>query len=242
LPLEILYPARIRGLVFDLDGTLYAQGPVRRQMLQRLLLAHWNRPLEGFRTLRALQSYRRAQEHLRESADVAHPDLAVAQLTAACRDCGLDHQTLAGLVEHWMDRQPLDLLTAARREGVVELLDLARQRGWKLAVLSDYPADEKLEAMRIRRYFDAVVCAQDPAIGRFKPDPRGLLETLSRIGVTPGEALYVGDRAEVDGEAAARAGMSCAVIAAPGAGKHPENLVTISTFGQLARILTGGAV
>lgn len=211
-------------------------------MLQRLLLAHWNRPLEGLRTLRALQSYRRAQEHLRESADAVDSNLAVAQLMVACRDCGLDRQTLASLVNHWMDQKPLDLLIAARREGVIELLDLGRKRGWKLAVLSDYPADQKLEAMGIREYFDAVVCAQDPRIGRFKPDPRGLLETLGRIGVAAGEALYIGDRVEVDGEAAARAGMACAVINAPSGGGHPENLITVSSFAGLTRILSTDAV
>ncbi len=241
MALEILHPLRIRALIFDLDGTLYTQGPVRRRMFQRLLAAHWNQPIQGLRTLRALQSYRRAQEHLRDSPKDP-VDLAASQLLAACRECGMDRNALAQLVDHWMDRNPLDLLLAARKEGVVEILELGRRRGWKLAVLSDYPADQKLAAMGIREYFDAVVCAQDPAVGRFKPDPRGLLETLRRIEVEAGEALYIGDRAEVDGEAASRAGMACAVIGAPGRRKHAANLVAVSTFHDLSRILTAEAV
>ncbi len=114
---------------------------------------------------------------------------------------------MAACVAHWMEQEPLRLLARSMRKGVVELLGQAKQRGLRLAVWSDYPADRKLAAMGIRDWFDMVVTAQDPAVGRFKPDPAGLDLILSRWGIARDEALYIGDRPKVDGLAASRAGV-----------------------------------
>jgi phosphoglycolate phosphatase-like HAD superfamily hydrolase len=56
------------------------------------------------------------------------------------------------------------------------------------------------------------VTAQDPEVQRFKPHPRGLEVTLGRLGVSKREAIYIGDRADVDGEAAGRAGVRCVIV------------------------------
>ena len=69
-------------------------------------------------------------------------------------------------------------------------------------MLSDYQAMPKLRALGIADLFDEVLSAQDPDIGVFKPDPRGLEVALQRLDVRPAEALYVGDRVEVDAIAA----------------------------------------
>src|SRR5215469_4197333 len=57
--------ARIKGMVFDLDGTLYRQEPVRRGIAWRIVRAHLVQPLRGIRTVRILYAYRHAQETLR---------------------------------------------------------------------------------------------------------------------------------------------------------------------------------
>jgi putative hydrolase of the HAD superfamily len=66
--------------------------------------------------------------------------------------------------------------------------------------------------MKLRGRFDAIASAADPEILAFKPDPRGLTVVAERLGVKPREALYIGDRAEVDARAAASAGMLSAII------------------------------
>src|SRR3954470_8906600 len=76
-------PTRLKAIVFDVDGTLYAQAGLRRAMFVQLLRAHLVRPWTGFSTFRVLAAYRRAQELLRESP--IDGDLAVAQLQLACR-------------------------------------------------------------------------------------------------------------------------------------------------------------
>jgi HAD superfamily hydrolase (TIGR01509 family) len=192
VPEPAFEPGALKAIVFDLDGTLYRQEPLRRAMLVQLLRGHALRPLAGLRTMRLLGAYRRAQEHLRESAAGAAERLNVAeaQLQLAC---------------DWTRAEP----DFARQ---CEFLRACQARDIRLGVLSDYPAAAKLEALALGEYFDVVVTAQSPDVGVFKPHPRGLLVTLERLSVRPSESLYVGDRAEVDAAAADAAGVPCVIV------------------------------
>lgn len=199
-----------RALIFDVDGTLYSSKPVQRGMLLRIAGAHLLRPFTGRRVVRGLMAYRRAQEALRGHAPVE--DLATLQLELGARESGVGVDELRGWVEHWMETAPLALVGAARREGVLELLETAREHGQVLGVVSDYPPQPKLEALGLGAHFDQVGWAQQPDVGCFKPDPRALERMCERLGVEVRDALYVGDRVEVDAAAAASAGMECAIL------------------------------
>jgi HAD superfamily hydrolase (TIGR01549 family) len=203
-------PSTVRAILFDLDGTLYRQSQLRRMMLLRLLRGHVLHPLRGARTFRALEAYRRAQEHLRERLEPC--DLAQEQIRVACETSGATTEFLTDCVERWMDRSPLDLLARNIRVGLVEFLDWAKRNEMPMSVLSDYPAQAKLEALGVAHYFDLALSAQSPEIGTFKPSPRGLVVLAERLGVPPEECLYIGDRPEVDGAAAQAAGMPCVIV------------------------------
>lgn len=222
---------RVKAVVFDVDGTLYRQGPLRRAMARRLVRSHLLWPLRGLRTLRIIRAYRRAQEELRE-APVAG-DLAEAQLRLAGGRTGAGRDEVARCVERWMERAPLDLLPGLVQPGLAELLRALKARGTRLAVLSDYPALCKLQALGLEGFFDVVLCAQQPEIGVFKPHPRGLLVALERLGVAAGEALYVGDRAEVDAAAAAAAGVRCAILSDRRAVADASDFLTFAGYDEL---------
>jgi FMN phosphatase YigB (HAD superfamily) len=205
-----LEPARLTTIVFDVDGTLYRQGPLRRAMLLRLLRhAAW-KPRAGWTTLRALRAYRHAQE-LRRDVPV-DGGLAKAQLRLACERTGLDEEVVTSIVARWMDREPLPLLRRLVEPALRRFLDTARERGVRLGVLSDYPAHAKLEAMDLRSMFDVVVSAQDSDVNRFKPSPDGLVAALRRLDAAPEQALYVGDRPEVDACVARAVGVPCVIV------------------------------
>jgi FMN phosphatase YigB (HAD superfamily) len=197
---------RPKALIFDVDGTLYRQGPVRRAMLYRILRAHLWSPAQGLLTLRALRAYRKAQEELRK-IPYGVGNIASAQLVLASKHTGICDEAIACDVARWMEKEPLPLLAGSRRMGLVELLERAKTSGLQLAAFSDYPPDKKLKAMGIEGFFDVVVSAQDPEVQRFKPDPRGLQIVLQRLKVRKNEAIYIGDRAAVDAAAATRAGI-----------------------------------
>src|SRR3982751_1211188 len=64
---------RVRAVLFDVDGTLYRQRPLRLRMAAELGGLALTRPLRAPAIWRTLSAYRRAQERLRsgEGADAA---------------------------------------------------------------------------------------------------------------------------------------------------------------------------
>jgi len=205
--------------LFDVDGTLYDQRRVRTGMLRRLARHCASAPRQGIAAVRVLRHFRKAQERLRQQD--ASGDLADAQVHLAARSARCPEEQVRAHVARWMEQEPLDLVAAARFDGLVELLEGARHRGMRLGVCSDYPAQAKLAALRVAHLFDAIVCAQDADVQRFKPDPRSLLVALERLDVSPADAIYVGDRPDVDAVAARRAGVRCVIVDRPA--RHPSH-------------------
>jgi HAD superfamily hydrolase (TIGR01509 family) len=201
---------QLRALIFDVDGTLYRQAGLRRLMAWRLVSAHLGRPRQGATAFRILAAYRRAQEALRKDAWCS--SLAETQLELACSWSGCDRPVVAACVSRWMQREPLELLAGLRFQGLLELLHAARSRHVRLGVFSDYPADDKLRALGIADLFDVVVAATDADVQRLKPHPKGLFVTLARLGVAPAEAIYIGDRADIDRPAASAAGVAAVLV------------------------------
>ena len=214
-------PSSIDAILLDVDGTLYHQPPVRLGVMVRLALGHLSAPATGLRTASMLMAYRRMQERLRDGEAPPEGSLANAQLEMSSRHAGASVAAMEDAVRQWMHEAPQPLLPWARRRGLFEFLDEARARKIKLGVVSDYPAHTKLESMRVRHYFDVIVCAQDAEVQRFKPDPRGIVHALEQLGVAPDRAVYVGDRAEVDLVAARRAGVRGVLMRGPLAFPRP---------------------
>jgi FMN phosphatase YigB (HAD superfamily) len=227
-----MVPARLKAIVFDVDGTLYRQDPVRLAMFFRLVRAHLLQPLAGLRTFRWLQAYRKAQERLRHEPPNGN-DLADRQLVLASEWTGVPPWVLRSYVRRWMEEEPLGLLRPHLRDGLPELLDAAAGRALRLGACSDYPATEKLAAMGIAGFFQAVVSAQDAEVQRFKPHPRILDVALRRLGVSKEDALYVGDRPEVDAETARQAGVACAIIAHRHRSRPIPGCLYLTSFRQL---------
>src|ERR1700693_800397 len=202
---------QLKALLFDLDGTLYPLRPVRMAVLGMLVTSYLFHPSTGFRTIRALAPYRRSQELLRTAKCLPGP-LREAQLQTASQLSGLTVEFINGCVSDWMEERPLEILAHHVRKDLIRVLRSAKERGIRTAVCSDYPANRKIAALGLTEWFDLVVSAQDPAIGEFKPSPRMLEFTLEKLGVLPEQALYIGDRAEIDGAAARRAGVAVNIL------------------------------
>ncbi len=100
--------------------------------------------------------------------------------------------------------QALSTLVAARR-GIRDF----RGRGGRTALVSDYPARDKLRAIGSLELFEVVVASGEPGGPlRLKPDPSGMLRAAEALGVAPAECLVIGDREDADGAAARAAGMT----------------------------------
>lgn len=230
--------AQIRAVLFDLDGTLYAQKPIQLRMAMELALLPLRRPLAAMGIIRALRSYRHAQEALR-GADPVQGSLADAQVAHAARASGLPAGEVAALVDEWMIRRPLKYLRAQLAPGTLELLAQLQGAGVRVGLLSDYPATDKLRALGLADRFAPVLCSSDPAINRFKPDPRGFQVAAEIWGLPPEQVLMVGDRHEVDLAGARAAGMPCVLVGNPAHVPPADAALVFSSFERLARVIDG---
>ena len=228
--------ASLRGIIFDVDGTLYRQSEMRRALQRRFFRAYLKRPLQALSTFRAVQTYRRAHEALRHLPP-DWSDIAEAQLQLACHWARVSPEFMRSCVARWMEQEPLDFIAAFARDGLRELLLRAKELGLRLGVFSDYPAERKLAAMQIDQLFDVVVAAQHPGVQRFKPDPRGLQVALQQLGVHAEESIYIGDEAEVDGAAALHAGMRCIILGQPRMASDNAQVAFINGYREISELL-----
>jgi putative hydrolase of the HAD superfamily len=103
-------------------------------------------------------------------------------------------------------------------ERSAQSLQKLRDAGLKLGVVSnsDGRVEQALEAAGLLSYFDVVI--DSALVGVEKPDPRIFHAALDALGVSPGEALYVGDLYEVDVVGARAAGMEAVLLGEPQGG------------------------
>lgn len=199
--------ARLKAFLFDLDGTLYRLRPVQMAVLRTMLPSFFFHPLASFRTMRAITAYRRSQELLRTTKILSRP-LREEQVHMACELSHLPKDFVETCVTDWMENKPLQFISRFAQKGLIQVFQTARQSGILTAVCSDYPAHRKIDALGLTEWIDLVISAQDPEIGEFKPSPRMLTFALEKLGVAPEHALFIGDRVDVDGAAAQRAGVA----------------------------------
>jgi FMN phosphatase YigB (HAD superfamily) len=235
IPNPLHRTAFIRGVIFDVDGTLYNQALLRTLMAVELSLLPLTSPLGGWRRLRALGAYRRAQEALRQRTAIGRED----QLEAAARAADVPIDDVRRAVSEWMIDRPLKYLKFCRPRGLVPLLNFLGAAGVRLGVLSDYAPGDKLHALGLASRFSPVLCSSDPEIAAFKPNPRGLLHACEAWRLDPAEVLAVGDRDDVDAGSAAAAGMPCVIIGRRRVAPHPGGYAVFPSFERLHRVLAG---
>jgi FMN phosphatase YigB (HAD superfamily) len=203
----------IQAVLFDVDGTLYHQPPLRVLMAGELGAASWIRtaPWNVPRLWRMLSVFRRVREELRALGRADQP-LDRLQYTRAAERAGVPVIDMEAAVEEWIYTRPLKYLPRVVRSGMADVLSALDARGLRLGAFSDYPVAEKLHAMGLRSKMSLELEATAEAINAFKPHPRGLEMACERWGLPPGDVLYVGDRVDVDARAAGALGMPCAIV------------------------------
>ena len=129
-----------RGVLFDLDGTLYHQPPLRVLMAAELGLRPWlqRRPTEVPRLWHALGVFREMREELRSHAP-ADGSLDERQYTVAAGRAGVPVEFMREAVREWIFERPLPYVHAARRRDARAVFERLRDDGVLVGVFSDYP-------------------------------------------------------------------------------------------------------
>ncbi|MBL7110802.1 MAG: HAD family hydrolase [Bacteroidales bacterium] len=196
----------IKLVVFDVDGTMYNQKRLRQKMFFSLISYYLPRPLR-WSELRILKTFREERENhkSRPTADLQHDQYVWCQTKT-----GKDIERIKKVVKHWILEYPLRLLHKLVYPGLHELFAVLNKAGIPVAVLSDYPAEEKMRAMDLQA--DLVIDAADKRVNALKPDPAGLKFIAEYFKTDTRNIVFIGDREDTDGEAARRIKMQCIVI------------------------------
>jgi FMN phosphatase YigB (HAD superfamily) len=201
----------LRGIIFDLDGTLYdaKQFPLRliaAKPADLFLIRAERRVRGGFAGCDYGSAEAYYREFFAELARLARRSPASAQawyqedyIPRMIRVLGDYYRCRPGTVE---------LFTALRTGGAVT------GRPVPFAVYSDYPrAAERLAAIGIDAALPAGIYGPED-FGAQKPAPRPFLDIAAALTLPPADILVAGDRITADGAGAASAGMKYVNIAA----------------------------
>ncbi len=188
----------IKAVAFDIDGTLYPDGRLYIRVLGYALrhlrfFYHFNKVRYILHRTAVLPNFfeyqaRLLADRMKISVEEAHSKI--------------DSIVYEGLKPYFKKVKPF--------VGVEETLIAFKNEGLQLAVLSDFPPEQKGDLWGLDKYFKVILGSE--ACGALKPSvyPFGVL--AQKLGLKPSEILYVGNSIRSDIEGASNAGMKTAYI------------------------------
>jgi phosphoglycolate phosphatase/putative hydrolase of the HAD superfamily len=179
---------KVRGVVFDVDGTLYDQRKLRMMMLTEIG-GYFAKNANAIGDLRILHHFRKVREELAKSEA---NNVRNQQFEKVARKLSTSPEHIADVVENWIYKKPLKYMEASRFAMVDVFFDALRLRGLKIGIFSDYPVEEKLAALKLNA--DAVCYSLETGVDRLKPQTLGLETVLSRLSLNKAECVFIGDR------------------------------------------------
>jgi len=241
---------RIRGVFFDLHGTLLVSDDVDAAW------ERWVRALHREMTARgAAVTLDGFKKHLETLFNAPEPEYSEPGMTLFMRRVKALGHSLGVEIPSEEVRPLVDSIIRVWHEGMyldhdaVEVLEVLRKR-YKVGLVTNWEhaprIHELLAELGIKGLFDAVVVSDEH--GAAKPDPAIFHEALSRTGVAPAEAVYVGDM-DVDVVGSVNAGMHPVLIKRSDQGNwasysydegtavSPDGVTHISRLSELLEIL-----
>lgn len=194
--------SKLRGIICDLDGTLYRQRPVRIRMLLKLL-QYYTVHIWKWRELYGIYLFRkmREKEHFKELS-------FLQQLQQTGKKAHMETDKLRAAVQTWMFDVPLALIVHYQNEGLISYLKEQQEKGVQLIIYSDYPVEQKLECLNIQA--DDIFYPGMNGIDSMKPSKRAMDTILHTVGISPEKMIFIGDREDKDGKSAELVGMAFA--------------------------------
>ena len=186
---------KIRGIGFDIDGTLYENAgmyicTIPSFLKHPRLMIHFGRARSEIRKIRPITNFRRTQ------AELVAKGMGVPEYKARA-------VIEKKLYEEWEYLFRIIRPLPGLREGLVEL----RESGFKLGVLSDFPVQNKLKFLGLEDWDCSFTSEKTNYL---KPHPEPFLELARRLELEPGEILYVGNSYDKDVLGAKAVGMKTA--------------------------------
>ncbi|NLA93288.1 MAG: HAD family hydrolase [Spirochaetales bacterium] len=208
---------KLEAVCFDIDGTLYPKWQTSLYLLPSLFPS----PFLAIK----YQMFRRG---IRRNPDEGGEAQSHAEF--------LEKQaTLMGSSVERVERQFYKKWRSSFKKikaypQVRETFEWLKGLSLKVAILSDFPIEEKLTTLGVADLVDFAICSEQS--GYLKPHPKPFLEVSQALGVDPSAILYVGDSYSKDIEGANGVGMYSALI---GSGKKRGATFTFSDYNEFKK-------
>lgn len=187
----------VKAYIVDVDGTLYSQRKLRMILGIKIFLQLLFHP-SRFKSIRTVWEYRKSREKYRSTKQSLE-----MQFNVVSEKMHVESEYVLDAVKYWMHVFPLNYLKRCAYTDFIDWLNLQGELGKMIYIYSDYSAKEKLEILGVR--YDDIYTSDE--IGYVKPDKRAMEYVINRIGESSDAICYIGDRDEVDGEAARSVGI-----------------------------------
>lgn len=193
----------IKAVIFDLDKTLFDSdgyyNAIREATIEAL----------GLRLGLSLEIVQQRIDALRES--LRQQGMRLRQHDIAL-EFGVSPEDLDQLIADRVD--PQEYISDERR--IKEQVMALKAEGKKVAILTDGPVRQAMNVLRvigIAGHLDGVFTSGE--MGYYKPEQKLFDAVLTRLGVTPQEAVMVGDSYDLDIKPAEALGMRTVLIKGP---------------------------
>ncbi len=198
-------------VIFDIDGTLYNQKKLRKRMLLSLISYYLFKPHRLFQ-LNIIRKFRIERE---KRKGTVCDQLETEQYQWVSALTSFPVGKIRDVIDEWMFQRPLRYLPPTAFSHVPEIFSRLREKKIRLAVYSDYPTKDKMNALNLS--VDLEVASTDPEINALKPAPNGLAYILDHFHIPKERCLFIGDRDSTDGKCAENVDIDYLIIDANGA-------------------------
>lgn len=224
----------IRAVLFDLDNTLTHRDQSIAAYSQ-YLADHYQHQLQQGDSNQIQSIIRRIDHGGYPKEYLTHPSIAASVAYALQQELRwASLPNLDELSQFWFQQFGL---SAVAMPGAKKLLTELKQRGYKLAVISNGGHATRLSILQglgFGHYFDEIVSSG--LLGISKPNPEIFLHTSRQLGLSAQQCLYIGDHPINDIQGATAAGMTAIWLEGfHDAGEHRpinriQNLAEIKQF------------
>lgn len=199
----------LRAVLLDAGNTLLFADPER--VLSTLREEGLDADIERFR--RAEYKARlNLVEFVREGHRGTEAHVWERYFVTLFQECGVPDDCMESVGSRLQAIHREEHLWTHVEHGTASALDRIAEAGYRLGVVSN--ADGRVEGLMksvgLRRHFEFVL--DSGSVGVEKPDPAIFRMAVDRLGLDPGECLYVGDLFPVDVVGARRAGLEALLV------------------------------
>lgn len=191
----------IKAVAFDIDGTLYRTWKLNVRITFHFLrhsifFLHYGLARNDLHRIPATKKFLKIQSEFMAKR---------LKCTSEEAQKKLDDIVYEGLSKYFPKIKPC--------HGVIQLIKDLKAAGYKIALLSDFPPEQKGDLWGIKEYCDVMLGTE--IVGALKPSSVPFEELSKELGIAPENILYIGNSHKYDVVGSKNAGLKSAWFVSP---------------------------